>query len=203
MRWDNLFDDLEGQLEHELNAEEVDVRAEEERLRLGRLSLRSRLASLSQQRGQGAVGVFRVALVSGETITIRPTTFGRDWLAADLVEPNMTGGRTFPQCVLPLAAIAALVLNEEQLADTLVAEPESAARVVDRIGLPFVLRDLCRRRTSVELTTQTGLLAGTIDRVGRDHMDLAVHARGTLRRSGEVRQYRVVPLTQIQLVRLN
>jgi hypothetical protein len=29
VRWDNLFDDLEGQLEHELNAEEVDLRAED------------------------------------------------------------------------------------------------------------------------------------------------------------------------------
>ena len=36
MRWDHLFDDLAGQLEHELRAEEADLQHEEERLRLGR-----------------------------------------------------------------------------------------------------------------------------------------------------------------------
>lgn len=40
MRWEHLFDDLETQLERELTAEELDLEVEEERLRLGRLSLR-------------------------------------------------------------------------------------------------------------------------------------------------------------------
>ena len=44
MRWDNLFDDLESQLEQELDAEDIDLLAEEERLRLGRLGLRDRSA---------------------------------------------------------------------------------------------------------------------------------------------------------------
>ena len=47
MRWDNLFDDLESQLEQELTAEEVDLQAEEERLRLARLGIRDRLRSLA------------------------------------------------------------------------------------------------------------------------------------------------------------
>lgn len=196
VRWDNLFDDLEGQLEQELHAEETDLRAEEERLRLGRLSLRSRLASLSSPGGGG--DVLRIALVSGETITIRPTTFGRDWLAADLLDGAASGA----QCVLPLAAIAGVILHHDQVAASLRAESESTARLVDRIGLPFVLRDLCRRRKSLLLRTQGGLLTGTIDRVGRDHVDLAVHEAGTLRRAGEVQHYRIVPLTQIQLVQL-
>jgi len=46
MRWDNLFDDLESQLELELGAEDLDLVAEEERLRLGRLALRDRLVAL-------------------------------------------------------------------------------------------------------------------------------------------------------------
>jgi len=197
VRWDNLFDDLEGQLEHELHAEEIDLRAEEERLRLGRLSLRGRLAGLSGPPGPGG-NVLRVALTGGETITIRPTTFGRDWLAADLLDGAVSG----VQCVLPLAAIAAVILHQDQVAASLGAESESAARLVDRIGLSFVLRDLCRRRKSLLLRTQGGLVTGTIDRVGRDHVDVAVHEPGTLRRAGEVRQYRIVPLAQIQLVQL-
>lgn len=194
-----MFDDLEGQLEHELNAESGDLRAEEERLRLGRLSVRNRLVSLAGTNGQGAGEVIRVVLVNGETILIRPTTFGRDWLAADLLGGPGAGS----QCVLPLDAIAAVILAPGDIEHSLDSEAESAARVVERIGLPFVLRDLCRRRKSVELTTPAGILTGTIDRVGRDHIDVAVHAPGTLRRSREVLQYRVVPLRQISLVRLD
>jgi len=208
VRWDNLFDDLEGQLEHELQAEEIDLRAEEERLRLGRLSLRSRLVSLTRPPAPVGAGVLRVALVTGETITIRPTTFGRDWLAADLLAADRSaadhrdGGRVGAQCVLPLAAIAGVILLHDQVAVSLAAESESAARVVDRIGLPFVLRDLCRRRKSLQLLTPAGRIAGTIDRVGRDHIDLAVHEAGTPRRANEVKYHRIVPLSQIQLVQL-
>jgi hypothetical protein len=212
VRWDNLFDDLEGQLEQELNAEEVDLRVEEERLRLGRLSLRNRLTSIAgpDARG-GARGVapggaqlLQVVLLAGETITVRPTAFGRDWLAADLIAA--AAPLAVPagiQCVLPLAAIAGVILNSSQVEASLGAESESAARVVERIGLPFVLRDLCRRRTSLELLTATGTLSGTIDRVGRDHIDLAVHAPGTLRRPRDVAHVRIVPLAHIHLVRLN
>ena len=192
MRWDNLFDDLEGQLEHELNAEEIDLRAEEERLRLGRLSLRDRLTSLA------GAGMLRIILASGETIALRPTTFGRDWLAADLLGAPTLGA----QCVLPLSAIAGVIVSAEEIPASLTAESDRTARLVDRIGLSFVLRDLCRRRASLELRTRTGLLTGTIDRVGRDHIDLAVHAAGTLRRPAEVVQYRIVPLAEIQMVRL-
>lgn len=209
MRWDNLFDDLEGQLEHELNAEEIDLRAEEERLRLGRLSLRNRLTSLVQTRPAGPArgtaagarsdtGVLRIVLAMGETIAVRPTTFGRDWLAGDLLDSGAAGS----QCVLPLAAIAGVVLRRDEVSRSLGIEPESAARVVDRIGLAFVLRDLCRRRASVEVHTRAGVLPGTIDRVGRDHVDLALHATGTLRREAEVSNYRIVPVAEIQLVRL-
>ena len=207
VRWDNLFDDLEGQLEHELHAEEIDLRAEEERLRLGRLSLRNRLTSLARAPGVGAepragavtgTGVLRIVLAMGETIAVRPTTFGRDWLAGDLLDSAPARS----QCVLPLAAVAGVVLARVEIPSSLGTEPESAARVVDRIGLAFVLRDLCRRRSNVEVRTRAGVLPGTIDRVGRDHIDLALHAPGTLRREAEVHQYRIVPMAEIQLVRL-
>lgn len=197
MRWDNLFDDLEGQLENELNAEDLDLRAEEERLRLGRLSLRQRLTAVSG--GPGHPEVMRILLVGGQTITVRPTTLGRDWLAADLLD----AGAGEPQCLVPFTAIAAVILLPGQVPLSLEPETEASGRLVDRIGLPFVLRDLCRRRKMLEIQTGLGLVTGTIDRVGRDHLDLAVHARGTVRRAGEVRQYRIIPLAQIQLIRLD
>lgn len=212
VRWDNLFDDLEGQLEHELNAEDLELRAEEERLRLGRLSLRHRLMSLGGGGSpHGAGGVVRVVLTSGETLTLRPKTFGRDWLAAEiLARQAVLPGASPPgvpapgdaQCVLPIAAIAGVILQSSEVRASLAAPAEPESGVVDRIGLAFVLRDLARRRTFVEVHTTGGLLAGTIDRVGRDHIDLAVHERGTPRRTSEVRHYRILPLAAIQLLRL-
>lgn len=207
MRWDNLFDDLEGQLEHELSADESDARAEVERLRLGRLSLRSRLAGLSGATGGTGPLAIRLALVSGETILVRPVTFGRDWLAGDLVTTDAPWAgaesrASAAMCVLPFASIAAVVLQQDQISDSLDGEVESAERLIDRIGLAFVLRDLCRRRKTLLIRTATGDLTGTLDRVGRDHVDLAVHPADALRRMRSVQEIRIVPLVQIRLVLL-
>ncbi|TFD48992.1 hypothetical protein E3T55_13235 [Cryobacterium frigoriphilum] len=194
MRWDNLFDDLEGQLEYERDAEDSNLRAEEERLRLGRLALRGRLVSIVASE---ATGVVRVVLVSGDRLTLRPNAFGRDWVAGDLL-----GASTGAQCVVPMAAIAGVLLQPPQVEGSLEPEAESSARLSDRIGLPFVLRDLCRRRTNIEVQTGTERLHGTIDRVGRDHLDLAVHDVGTVRRAGDVHEVRILPLAHIVLVKL-
>ncbi|KGJ72923.1 hypothetical protein GY21_12245, partial [Cryobacterium roopkundense] len=216
--------DLEVQLERELNAEERDLRAEEERQRLGRLTIRTRLVSLTL--GPTGPAVFRVELSSGDAIVVRPTTLGRDWLAADLIGPDESreppgdaahrqqresgagmrrSDRATPQCVLPFSAIAGIVLTAHQMERSLgdEAESPSASRLSERIGLPFVLRDLCRRRAAIELRMPAGMVNGTIDRVGRDHLDLAVHPPGTLRRTPDVYQYRVVPLAHILLVTLD
>ena len=201
MRWDNLFDDLAGQLETGLDSEELTLRAEEERLQIGRLTLRGRLTSLAGGAAPASAragGAVRIVLLSGDTLLLRPTAFGRDWLAADLLDAPAQR----VQCVLPLAGIAAVVLAPADVAESLVAESERTARVSDRIGLPFVLRDLCRRRTTVDLSTPVGRLTGTIDRVGRDHLDLAVHEPGLPRRARNVSQVRIVPLPHIELVRL-
>ncbi len=197
MRWDNLFDDLEGQLEQELGAEETDLRAEEERLRLGRLALRDRLVAL----GYGVeTGPVRVSLTDGSILDLSPRTFGRDWISGDLVDQSARNA----QFIVPLQAIAGILLTRAQVADSLadVAPPESDRGLSRRLGLAFVLRDLCRRRQSVELVLRDGVITGTIDRVGRDHLDLAVHEAGTARRESLVSHYRVVPFSRVLFVRL-
>ncbi|WP_104196615.1 hypothetical protein [Cryobacterium sp. M15] len=198
MRWDDLFDDLEGQLEREMHSDATDLRLKEERQRLDKLSLRTRLSNVVRSVGLGGALQLRIVLVSGETIVLRPTTLGRDWLAADLTGAG--NGRV--QCVIPLSAIAGVVLNDEQYLVSLAVESESTGKLIERVAFPFVLRDLCRRRRSVELATRGGVLAGTIDRVARDHLDLAVHPLGTLRRAPEVLHYRLVPFWQIHVIRL-
>ncbi|TFD04958.1 hypothetical protein [Cryobacterium sp. TMT1-66-1] len=104
--------------------------------------------------------------------------------------------------MIPLSAVAGVVLSAEQSLVSLAVESESTGKLIERVGFPFVLRDLCRRRRFVELDTRGGVLAGTIDRVARDHLDLAVHPLGTLRRAPEILHYRLVPFWQIHVIRL-
>ena len=196
MRWDQLFDDLEGQLERELTAEEVDLEAEEERLRLGRLSVRDRLVAL-QEAGESAVSLL---LTGGLRVSLRPVTFGRDWFSADLLDGSSRRG----QCIVPLDSIAGITLDRQQIAASLHPREASGGHpsLSSRLGLTFVLRDLCRRRRPVDLVLADAVLHGTIDRVGRDHLDLAVHEAGAVRREGSVAEYRVIAFAAITYVKL-
>lgn len=195
MRWDLLFDDLESQLDQEQRDEERALALESERLRLGRLTLRDRIAAMSSPDDPGAREV-RLQMHGGRVVQVRPLSFGRDWLSAELrgaAEPAA-------QCVVPLGAVAAVLPSTSQLDASIEPLPESAARLAERIGLPFVLRDLCRRRAGVAVLTSDGAHHGTIDRVGRDHLDLALHDPGAPRREREVRGYRIIPFERLVLV---
>jgi hypothetical protein len=158
MRWDNLFDDLESQLEQQLTAEDLDLQAEEERLRLARLSVRDRLRVLVRS-GSSEDRVVRLVLADASRVSIEPSTFGRDWLAAELVEDS---GRR-PQCVLPLDAIDAILFTRDQVMQSLddSSGAEAPNALSARLGLAFVLRDLCRRRQPVELRVRDGRMHGS------------------------------------------
>lgn len=202
MRWDKLFDDLESQLEQELSAEELDLEAEEERMRLGRLAVRDRLVALHEAEGHGSQYDIVVTLGSGIRLAVHPVTFGRDWFSADVLAGEGSEARARAQCILPIAAIAGIALSGAQVAASLAGVGEGQPSLSARLGLPFVLRDLCRRRRPVDVVLAHGEYHGTLDRVGRDHLDLAVHERGAVRRASAVREYRLVPLVAVQLVRL-
>ncbi len=194
MRWDELFDDLEGQLERELSAEEQELVVEEERLRLGRLGVRDRLRALRAAGDEPLA----VTLRTGSRVSVIIDAFGRDWASGEVVDGPVRRGR----CVLPLSAIAAVTVSPRRVSSSLDsgADARAEASLALRLGLPFVLRDLCRRRRAVDLATEAGLLRGTIDRVGRDHVDLAVHEPGSARRAGEVTEVALVPLASVVLV---
>jgi len=66
-----------------------------------------------------------------------------------------------------------------------------------------VLRDLARRRRTLQIVTPGGPIAGTIDRVGKDHLDLAVHPADGWRRSSAVARVEVLALAQVLLVRVD
>ena len=200
MRWDNLFDDLEGQLEHELTLEEVDLRAEEERLRLGRMSLRDRIRSIHVTEGPHVAYAISVLLVDGTRMPLRPVTIGRDWFSADLIDESASRR----QCIVPLAAVGGLSLTRPQIGQSLSesSTSESGPGLSSRLTLSFVLRDLCRRRASIEVRLVDGTVFGTIDRVGRDHLDVAVHERGSARRESVVTEYRVIPFSRVLVVKM-
>jgi hypothetical protein len=195
MRWDLLFDDLESQLDREQRDEERSLAIEDERLRLGRLTLRDRLTAVSRAIDDGDA-IVRVELHGGVVMALRPLAFGRDWMSAE----SRAADRRSRQCVVPLAAIAAVLPSRSQLDPSLEPVSESSARLAERIGLSFVLRDLCRRRAPVRLTTVDGMVHGTLDRVARDHVDLALHEPGSPRREREIQGYRIVPLARVLLI---
>ncbi|RIJ52499.1 hypothetical protein DZG00_04685 [Clavibacter lycopersici] len=202
MRWENLFDDLEGQWETARLAEERDQRAEEERVRVARTVMRDRLRALT---ASGQARALRLSLSDGTWIDLRAKVLGRDWMSGDLVVPGEEeASREERACILPLASIHAIALDREQVRSSLapVSELPPERGIVDRIGLPFVLRDLCRRRARVELRLQDTVVGGTLDRVARDHVDVAVHEAGLPRRESAVSGYRLVPLAGIVLVRV-
>ncbi|PZQ89756.1 MAG: hypothetical protein DI534_08165 [Leifsonia xyli] len=192
MRWDELFADIESQLEHELDAEAQVLAAEEERLRLARLGMRERLLAM----GRGAEPVTLV-LADGETLALRVGSAGRDWIAGEI-----DLGRRRHLVVVPLASVSAALPGHGQLELGLAAqESDPVPDLAGRLGLAFVLRDLCRRRVGVELSTRAGRVHGTLDRVGRDHLDLAEHEAGEPRRDRVVRRVRIVPFEAILRIR--
>ncbi|WP_344792560.1 hypothetical protein [Gryllotalpicola daejeonensis] len=196
MRFDLLFDDLEAQLESQLAAEGAQQRGEEERLRAARTSLRERLASVAGRAGAG----IRLRLIDGSAIDVSPVTVGRDWLAADL--PGGGG------CVVPIAAIASVALSSAQVMASRERMPEQAppaqGALTAKIGIGVVLRDLARRRVPLDVLSRAepAPVHGTIDRVGADHLDLAVHERGAARRASSVLEHRIIALPAVSLLRL-
>jgi hypothetical protein len=199
VRWDNLFDDLEGQLAQGLSAEDVDIRAEEERLRLAQLTIRERLLAIQESYERSDDYAVRLGLTNGATLDVRPVSIGKDWVSGDIRGTTQLND----QCIVPLAAIARIVLSRDHVRRSLAGvRKETGAAISARISVPFVLRDLCRRRASVDIVTASATIHGTIDRVGRDHLDIAVHEADAPRRESSVSHFEIVPLNQVVFVRL-
>jgi hypothetical protein len=182
MRWDDLFADLEAQLEAAGAAELAGEVTDRTRRELGQLRLADRLRA-------AAGATVSVALLGAGTVHGRLLDAGADWL---LLEE--TGQRE-----LLLSSAAVLGVGG---AGAVSAVPGSEGEVGRRLDLRWALRGLARSRAGVEVVLVDGtVLAGTLDRVGADHVDLAEHPSGEARRAGEVRQVRLLPLAALSAVR--
>jgi hypothetical protein len=179
MRWDALFDDMEAQLAASDRLElDADV-AERARADAAAVELADRL--------RGSLGLaIRVYLASGATFEGTLSHAGSEALV--LSEPQH-------QLLIPYAA-AVRYLGLSRLA---VAEP---SRVRQRLGLASALRALARDRSGLSVLVGWGSAAestlhGVIDRVGRDHLDLAVTADGEERREANVRHITTIPFSAL------
>ncbi|WP_308192110.1 hypothetical protein [Arthrobacter sp. AK04] len=80
------------------------------------------------------------------------------------------------------------------------------SRVRKGIGLAHSLRGLARDRAELSVTvrghgSEPVRLVGVIDRVGKDHLDLAVFTPGEARRSSQVKQVAVIPFAALGAIR--
>ena len=196
MRWDELFDDLAGQFDAEREAEVRRAQIEDERMRVARLTIRDRLFAL--ERSLQPNETITLLLHSGDRLEVIPSEFGADWFSA---HTRSAPPASCQQVVIPIAGVSSMLLTGDQLERSLQPSEERASALTAKLGLAIPLRDLARRRVTVECTTASGQCFGTIDRVGRDHLDLAVHDLDSPRRQRSVRVYRVFPFDQLQLIR--
>ncbi|MFP5313045.1 MAG: hypothetical protein ACLGH7_11705 [Actinomycetes bacterium] len=182
MRWDALFNDMESQLaEADRLALDTEVN-ERTRAELVHLPLEYRL--------RAAVGYrIGVHLLCGELVRGGLTHAGADALVLDEDQH---------QVLVPYAAVARCVGLGRH------AMPE-ASTVRRSIGLAHSLRGLARDRAELAVTLGGGAggirLAGVIDRVGRDYIDLAAVAPGEARRSQSVREVSAIPFSALAMIR--
>jgi hypothetical protein len=176
VRWEWLFADLEAQIEADdrasFEAEVGDlVRAER-----GAIPLRDRLRA--HVGCDLALHVRGGGVVDGALLDV-----GADWVlvrgaAADLL--------------LPVSSVVAVSgLSRSAISDD--------ARPARALKLSVVLRGLAADRAPVSVELSGGLtVTGTIDRVGADHLDLAVHALDEPRRQGNVAGVRTLRTSAIE-----
>src|SRR6478752_2574731 len=203
MRWDRLFADLEARFDEIGDMEAAAELADRQRVAIGAVRTSQRLSGSIDQS-------VRLRLAGGASIGGVLRTVGPDWLL--VVE-----GRA-RECIVALRAVTAV----EGL--TAATAPEMTGLSL-RLDLRRALRGLARDRSpvAVGLTGWLGGLAGrspssaaagtgsasigsaevigTIDRVGADFIEVAVHAAWEPRRAAAVRSVALVPLDAIVLVR--
>lgn len=188
MRWEQLFNDLDAQFDDLADEQMMAELADRERVALGAVSMGQRIA--------GAIGrPVRVRTTVGLVVTGQLRKVGPDWL---LLQEGV--GRD--------ALVASTALGQVEGLST--TSGTALAGVDLRLDLRFVLRGLVRDRSPVAVVMRGGggdppglytESTGTIDRIGADFLELAVHAAWEPRRAASVRSVVLIPLAAVVLVR--
>lgn len=177
VRWDRLFEDLEGQLhDEELAQRDADVvdriRAERSRITLGE--------RLRRHRGPIHLVLQRGRLIVGDVLDA-----GAGWV---VVQDGARGRALVP---------TAVVVEIEGLGWA----GQGTEGVSAQLGLGHPLRALARDRAVVEIEDVIGRsLVGTIDAVGADAVEVALHPRDEPRRPANVWRRPTIPFSAIVCV---
>ncbi|MDO5619586.1 hypothetical protein [Kocuria sp.] len=178
VRWDDLFADMEAQLASQRYREVEAEAAELTRAETSQALLEDRCAA---HRGVP----IRVSLRGGLRVEGTITSAGSGWVVIEEI------GR---ETLIPLEAVDwvdGLGMGRQS--------PEHRRR----LGLPHALRALAMARVGARVHLRSGptvVLEGTVDRAGRDHLDLALHPGEEFRRRRAVRAVRTVPYAAIACV---
>ncbi len=188
MRWERLFDDLDARFDELADAEMRAELADRERVAAGGISTVERLG--------GAVGrPLRVRTTVGLAVTGTLVNLGPDWL--------LVGEGTGREALLALRAVTTV----EGLG---VATGPAVEGVALRLNLRYALRGIARDRSPVAVVVGGGVgeptslhteITGTMDRIGADFVEVALHAPWEARRAASVRSVVLVPLSAVVLVR--
>lgn len=188
MRWERLFADLDARFDALADAEMMAELPDRQRSAVAALTV--------AQRCSGAIGAeLRVRLRSGRLHSGELRSVGADWI---LLDPPGGG-----EMVIALTAVTAI----EGLRAATGAPLGAVAR---RFDLRLALRGIARDRSPVVIGVagtaegQAGAgtdVAGTIDRVGADFVEVAQHAMWEPRRADAVRSVLLMPLSAIDSVR--
>lgn len=182
VRWDELFRDLEAQLEAGSAAELAAEVADRTRREAALLGLADRVAAAA---GRPVV----VRLLGGGAVEGVLTEVGGGWL---LVEEGPGGA-----ALVPLPAVVALAGLSAWS-----GVPGAGGRVLARLGLGSALRAVARDRLPLRLGLVDGsTLAGTLERVGADFVEVTEHPAGEPRRRAGVTGVRTVPFAALAVVR--
>lgn len=151
MRFERIFEDLEGRLEHHEQEERRAVSEDLARAERAQLTLADRLRGAGERELTLHVG-------AGLRLAGTVQEVGAEWL-------SLREARTAQRAVVPLAAIGIVegLSSRARPAEETLRSP---------LGLGSVLREIARDRSTVRLETTAGTVLGRIAGVGADAMDV-------------------------------
>jgi hypothetical protein len=180
VRWDGLFADLEAQADQLERAERAGEVEERTRGELARQTLHARLRAT-------AGSPICLSVAGGLTIAGQLGRVGLDWLLLDAGPAEW---------LVPTAVIRTVSGVGRQ------AAVQAPSMIDSRLDLRHALRGLARDRTQLRVHLLDGSsLSATLDRVGADFVDAAVHPAGEARRPESVRDVAAIAIGAIAALR--
>jgi hypothetical protein len=181
VRWDELFADLEAQLDDAATAELAGEVADRTRREIATLSL--------VDRARAAVGhPVRLQLLGPQTVSGLLVEVGSQWVLL-----RDEAGRDVLAPWTAVVSVAGLGLGS--------VAPIDGGQVFGRLGLAVALRAIARDRAAVLVGLVDGsVVSGTLDRVGLDFVEVSEHAVGEARRPSQVSAVRTVAHTGLATI---